>query len=145
MGNYADARDVKETNPYGNDKVAQAEALRKQGFTESEIRARTDIQNQQQKMQDALGNQVAPGDAYGGSTTQDIRKRGQTERVRVSSDTRARGADADGQPQNMGSALQTQQVDQQQAAPQANQMWQAQRQPTDLASVQARLLQSFRK
>ena len=88
------------------------------------------------------GVSSAKADPYGGSSTQAIRKRGSTTQQRVSTDTRSR--DEPQQQSSMGAAMQAQQ----ESAPATQQqsgMWQGMRQPTDLVSVQSRLLQSFKK
>lgn len=149
MGNYGDVRDATSgggSNGTGATATGETlqQQLQRQGFSSAEIQQRLALDKQQQELaaQQAKG-QVAPGDPYGGSQTQSIRKRGTTEQQRVSMDTRTRGPDG-GQATSMGAAMQTPPAATQPAQT-GNALWQATRQPTDLASVQTRLLQSFQK
>lgn len=146
--NYADtlANQAAQQNAGATNGETLQQQLQRQGFSNDEIQQRMQMNEEQQKLaaEQAKG-QVAPGDPYGGSQTQSIRKRGSTEQQRVSMDTRNRGG-TQGEQSSMGAAMQTPPATQ--AAPAAqtgNALWQATRQPTDLASVQTRLLQSFQK
>lgn len=82
-------------------------------------------------------------DPYGASgiSSQSVRRRGDTDQQRVGSDTRIRNEAT--QESGIGTAMQ------QAANPQpiqtTNGLWQALRSPTDLASIQARVLQSITK
>lgn len=125
---------------------SQKEQLKRQGFSDAEIREREKMATEQAKQAEKIEKgQVAPGDPYGGSSTQSIRRRGSTTQQRVGTDTRARGAGE--QQSGMGSAMMAGQPEtaSQPATMQTSAMWQAQRQPVDLASIQSRLLQSFKR
>lgn len=90
---------------------------------------------------------VDPAGSYASTGSQSVRYRGSTSQSRVGSDTRVRGGvgDVEGETANMGSAMQAAAGEGEEvAAPvtQQNVAWQATRQPTDLASVRQRVLQS---
>lgn len=88
-----------------------------------------------------------PSGSYASTGSQSVRYRGSTSQVRVGGDTRVRSGvgDVGGETANMGSAMQSAaNGDKEVAAPVTaqNVSWNATRQPTDLASVRQRVLQS---
>lgn len=91
-----------------------------------------------------------PSGSYASTGSQSVRYRGSTSQSRVGGDTRVRGGvgDVGEETSNMGSAMQqaANEGENQQttASPVTDQnvAWQATRQPTDLASVRQRVLQS---
>lgn len=88
-----------------------------------------------------------PSGSYASTGSQSVRYRGSTSQVRVGGDTRVRSGvgDVGGETSNMGSAMQSAaNGDKDVAAPVTaqNVSWNATRQPTDLASVRQRVLQS---
>lgn len=89
---------------------------------------------------------VDPAGSYASTGSQSVRYRGSTSQSRVGGDTRVRGGvgDVGEETANMGTAMQEAANEQQAATPVTTQnvSWQATRQPTDLASVRNRVLQS---
>lgn len=88
-----------------------------------------------------------PSGSHASTGSQSVRYRGSTSQVRVGGDTRVRSGvgDVGGETANMGSAMQSAaNGDKEVAAPVTaqNVSWNATRQPTDLASVRQRVLQS---
>lgn len=90
---------------------------------------------------------VDPSGSYASTGSQSVRYRGSTSQSRVGGDTRVRGGvgDVGEETANMGTAMQQAANEGKEvAAPVTTQnvSWQATRQPTDLASVRQRVLQS---
>lgn len=88
-----------------------------------------------------------PSGSHASTGSQSVRYRGSTSQVRVGGDTRVRSGvgDVGDKTSNMGSAMQSAaNGDKEVAAPVTaqNVSWNATRQPTDLASVRQRVLQS---
>lgn len=88
-----------------------------------------------------------PSGSHASTGSQSVRYRGSTSQVRVGGDTRVRSGvgDVGDKTSNMGSAMQSAaNGDNEVAAPVTaqNVSWNATRQPTDLASVRQRVLQS---
>lgn len=89
---------------------------------------------------------VDPAGSFASTGSQSVRYRGSTSQARVGGDTRVRGGvgDVGEETSNMGTAMQDAAKEQQAATPVTTQnvSWQSTRQPTDLASVRNRVLQS---
>lgn len=113
---------------------------------------RLPVNKEKQRANQAVANTVAPdaaADPYGsaGLANQSVRRRGSSEQQRVGQDTRVRGDQSSGTAGAAGSSIGKAMAEATGSAVgqpmQTNSLWQATRQPTDLASIQQRVLQSL--
>lgn len=141
MGNYADNVDrIRE-----KERNAQSQADKNNAARDS-WEARGGYEGTGQTLQDYANSGGAQ--SSGGVATQSFRRRGSTEQSRVGNDTRVRGDATSGTAGAGGGAMGTAMQEASGAATaQSNQnpLWQATRQPVDLASIQQRVLQSLNK
>lgn len=148
MGNYADIKDrqdnKKSQSQSANQWMQDAQMSRGE---QQELQA-----NQAQITREQQQAGIDPSKfKYDGTTgSESVRRRGASDQQRVGADTRVRDDASSGTAgatgAGMGAAMSQAAGTQQATAPaQSNAMWQATRQPTDLASVQQRVLQSFTK
>lgn len=147
MGNYADIRDRQDSARASTQDANQwmSDAQMSRGEKQELQANQAQIAREQQK----AGIDPSKFKYDGNTGSESVRRRGSAEQQRVGSDTRVRDDSSSGTAgaagAGMGAAM-SQAAGTQQAAPvQANAMWQATRQPTDLASIQQRVLQSLTK
>lgn len=151
MGNYADNEWLRQQKKAEQEKANSTISKSDTGGTEQTAQDIYNVRGGSKGTGMSLAEFQQKGDLSpnsGGGTTA-VRRRGSSEQTRVGSDTRVRDDASSGtagaQGSSIGKAMAESSGSPVGQPAQGGSLWQASRQPTDLASIQQRVLQSLTK